>query len=699
MKRHLSTFLILLLTAFALKAAAPSGTLPVLYINTENNQQITSKENYVKATYYLDPNNIEGVEAFGSQAKPLDLQIRGRGNYTWTGFDKKPYRLKLGKKQALLGMNKSKHWALLAHADDSRAFLRNTVGFQLSRMAGLPWTPGDVPVEVVLNGDYIGLYFLTETVRVDKDRVNVWDYDSAVEDYEEANPGQTLPWDDEYATGGWLCEIDNYDDEDQIQFVSRDKYVPNKTFRVTYDTPSDFITNAHKNWLLQEFVELDDMIVNGDRNLCAWQEKIDLTNLARFFVVNQIVFNYESFHGSCKLSREKGVNSKWNFGPVWDFGSAFQARENTMFYNYGPYSNHWIKTMMEYPAFVAEVKRVYAELMDNDFDAIYTYIDNFINHINSAAASDKQRWPQYGNSELQEKAAGVKAMLRESITYLDKEWRGMQVDPAVPRPETAIYLRGNMTHSWDALPEYIFTETSDNVFELHLDHLEGAFKLAGPEWGIGNVDYGTSAPVVVNLPTVLTYGGENITLADEALDDVTLTFDWKTKTLTVSTSHENPEVETHTVYFHDNIVNPWTKVYVFTWNDQLNGAWPGEPMELVTNDLGPDTPLQSPSTRSTSDHNIWKYTFTATKGLPTHGVTGIIFNNGKSGVEAGNQTEDFIFYKDKEYDRQGTLSVSELEVTDNAPVEYYNLQGIRVDNPSNGIFIRRQGSSITKIRL
>lgn len=32
-----------------------------------------------------------------------------------------------------------------------------------------------------------------------------------------------------------------------------------------------------------------------------------------------------------------------------------------------------------------------------------------------------------------------------------------------------------------------------------------------------------------------------------------------------------------------------------------------------------------------------------------------------------------------------------------APVEYFNLQGIRVENPSNGVFIRRRGSTATKI--
>lgn len=34
-----------------------------------------------------------------------------------------------------------------------------------------------------------------------------------------------------------------------------------------------------------------------------------------------------------------------------------------------------------------------------------------------------------------------------------------------------------------------------------------------------------------------------------------------------------------------------------------------------------------------------------------------------------------------------------------APIEFYNLQGIRVENPSNGIFIRRQGTKVSKVAL
>lgn len=43
-----------------------SGTLPVLNIHTENNQPITSKTEYLNATYWLDAMGAEGMESVGS---------------------------------------------------------------------------------------------------------------------------------------------------------------------------------------------------------------------------------------------------------------------------------------------------------------------------------------------------------------------------------------------------------------------------------------------------------------------------------------------------------------------------------------------------------------------------------------------------------------------------------------------------------
>ena len=83
-----------------------SGTLPVLYIDTENNEPIVSKEVYLNATYYLDPMGAEDIEALGTKTAQLPMQIRGRGHSSWKGV-KKPYKIKLGKKTSLMGMSKN----------------------------------------------------------------------------------------------------------------------------------------------------------------------------------------------------------------------------------------------------------------------------------------------------------------------------------------------------------------------------------------------------------------------------------------------------------------------------------------------------------------------------------------------------------------------------------------------------------------
>ena len=43
--------------------------------------------------------------------------------------------------------------------------------------------------------------------------------------------------------------------------------------------------------------------------------------------------------------------------------------------------------------------------------------------------------------------------------------------------------------------------------------------------------------------------------------------------------------------------------------------------------------------------------------------------------------------------------IEEIGVDANAPVEYYNLQGVKVANPENGIFIKKQGNKTTKVVL
>ncbi len=431
MKRFALT-IVTILSIFAAFSANVSGTLPVIYINTEGGQAISSKENYVKGTYYVDPKGVDGIEAIGSEEAPLPLQIKGRGNYTWTGFNKKPYKLKLDSKAALMGMNKSKQFVLLAHADDNKGFMRNAVGFQLSRLIGLQWTPGDVPCELVLNGSYEGLYFLTENIKIAKDRVNIT---------EQADNSTTD------VTGGWLVEIDNYDSDPHVEVTegSGDRII------FTYKSP-EVLSQEQESYLKSQMSKINELVYDNDKNNCKWAEYVDLEELAKFYIVNELTDNYESFHGSCYLHKDVGTDTKWLFGPVWDFGSSFNYNKTQPLYSGREYHSTWIKEMCKFPQFMDVVKSVWQNFYNTNYNDIYDYIDNYADHIKTAVKNDLQRWPEYGNNNLQQKTGTVKARLRGAAKYLCEQW-----GPEIVNPEgnITVYFNDTDVNPWEQA--YVYT--------------------------------------------------------------------------------------------------------------------------------------------------------------------------------------------------------------------------------------------------
>ena len=173
-------------------------------MNTENSRAIEDTETQIKATIYIDSVSSQ-YPSLGSAEAPIAATIKGRGNWTWKGFDKKPYKIKFNVKQKVLGMPNNRHWCLMANTDDYLGLLKMPAGFYVSKALGLRWTPRMRPVELVLNGQYWGLYFLTEHVRIASNRVHI---------HEQAD-NETHP---DSITGGWLVEIDNYWSEGNIEF-------------------------------------------------------------------------------------------------------------------------------------------------------------------------------------------------------------------------------------------------------------------------------------------------------------------------------------------------------------------------------------------------------------------------------------------------------------------------------------------------
>ena len=410
-----------------------SGTLPVLYINvytdeahTAYNNEVISKDlahkDYFKfAEYWLDVNGCEwleelGAKDVGSADEPLPLQIKARGNWTRIGFAKKPFKLKLDKKQSLLGMSKSKHYAILAHADDNKGYLRNFTGFNLGKRIGLPWTPSQQPVEVVINGDYRGLYFLTESIRVEEDRVNI----TELADGEENGA---------LASGGYIVELDNYDEDDSSQIRMEERHCASgwhnyDPLRITFDTPEVY-SDIQRYFITQQFSAMNNCVGDNSDGLWAY---LDLDDAARYYLVEEIVSHTESYHGSTYLFRDYGDGRKWHFSPLWDFGNAFNGYTDDFFYNCDPFGNTWIPSMRENRTFNDKVEATWLWFMANEYDGLEADIDEYAAHLRAAAQADYARWngapvpgggqPVADNRDMDSRVRSVKDHLRAKTSWL-----------------------------------------------------------------------------------------------------------------------------------------------------------------------------------------------------------------------------------------------------------------------------------------
>lgn len=475
--------------------SAVSGTLPVLYINvytddthSSYDNEIISKDlnhkNYFSfAEYRLDINGCEwmeelGAKSIGSEEEYLPLEIKARGNYTRTGFSKKPYKIKLGKKQNLLGLTpeKSKHYALLAHADDQYGYLRNFTGFNLGKRIGLPWTPSQHPLEVVINGDYRGLYFLTESIRIGDGRLMISELDDNETDIV-------------LASGGYLVELDNYDEENQIKFKEKPSSNGDQWVRVTFDTPEEY-SDLQKRFISDQFNAINDRIADNNNELWSY---LDLDDLARYYLVEEIISHTEAFHGSTYLFRDRGENQKWHFSPLWDCGNAFNGATDNYFFAGGTWGNTWIHTLIHNRKFLDKVKETWKWFMSEKFDGLYEDIDEYSSNIATAARFDRKRWkdaptpnssqatPVADNSDMEGRTKSAKSHISRKIEWLTKTFGSYEGYFTEPERDTTPAA---------SLPDYLsagsgITLTPDEDAELGTVYfnLQG-IKVENPSAGI-----------------------------------------------------------------------------------------------------------------------------------------------------------------------------------------------------------------------
>lgn len=385
---------------------------PVFYINTENSTPVDQKEVYIDAKAWLDPLETTGCGAVGSADEPVVVGIRGRGNATWNSEFAKPYKLKFDKKQSFFNKTKNKHWVLLPLASYSE-FYNNFVAFQLAKQLGLPFQPDRFPVQLVLNGDFLGIYMLSEHVRIDEGRIDIYEQPDLNED--EA----TIPY-------GWLVEVDNYSDPCQIKVPipgTNDEYM-----RLTYHTPEDLSDRQHE-WLSETY----DTITNlsyGNPLDTTWQRYIDIDDFAKYFLAEEIINNMDAFAGSTFLYKDmQPSDSRWHFGPLWDNGWAFDREKTSLIVKKDDKRQlYFTGKLVDFPAFRKRAKQLFDEYMETYGDNwIDEFCDSLSSYIDKGFEVTRQVWPDVPYNGLNNQPGFAKNYFKKNLQFMrslfDDDWQ------------------------------------------------------------------------------------------------------------------------------------------------------------------------------------------------------------------------------------------------------------------------------------
>ena len=298
----------------------------------------------------------ESLEGKGT-SEELEMEyIRGRGNSTWDE-NKKPYKIKLESKADLLGMGANKHWALMANALDN-THLRNLMTSRLGEAMDMPFTPSMEPVEVIMNGDYLGSYMLSEVTRVGETRVDIADLDDDPDATDEAT-----------ISGGYLLSLGNWTlDDDKLNFTTE------KAKGVLQVEAPDLFTSKNEtqfNYIKNYVQQVEDAIYDHDYD--SYASLMDIEAAVKYYWFEELSANGDGYtSGSCYLYKDRGGKLCW--GPIWDFDLAWGGlkdsvtdcedwQERPIFWNNELFKDEaYVNAAKEaYPAFKAELEKICQE--------------------------------------------------------------------------------------------------------------------------------------------------------------------------------------------------------------------------------------------------------------------------------------------------------------------------------------------------
>lgn len=418
-----------------------SSNLPLIVINT--NGQTIQDETRIVADMGIIDNSVNGedrnelTDPFNGYEGKISMEIRGESSQM---FPKKSYSLETQDADgnnlnvALLGMPAENDWVLYAPYTD-KTMMRDVLTFKFGNDLG-DYAPRTRYAEVVINGDYKGVYVLIEKIKRDKNRVDI----------AELQPTDVSG---DELTGGYVLRVDKLDGNDYPGWLATPTPQLAGENDITFqyfDPEGGEMAEAQRNYIRNYIRAFQNSLtdVNYTDLNSGYRKYIDIPSTLNYLMVCEIGKNVDAYIFSTYLYKEKDSDGgKLHMGPLWDFNLAFGNVDYWQNSQYAPgwiwndgQRMFWFRRMVQDQLFMSNLKcrwqEVRSTIMTNDY--FLDAIDSIATVLQESQERNYVRWPILGTYVWPNQYVGQ--TYADEINFL-KQWtldRLMWMDNSLDGP-------------------------------------------------------------------------------------------------------------------------------------------------------------------------------------------------------------------------------------------------------------------------
>lgn len=376
------------------------SNLPIVLITTDNNQDIPDDPRiFATMKIIKHPDGSRNFLTDQNTAALLDyngrinIEIRGSSSQA---LPKKSFGLTTlqadnvsNNNVKLLEMPSENDWILNALAFDP-SLIRDYLSYNLARQMG-NYAPRTVYCEVVLNGQYNGLYILQEKIKADSNRVNI---------LKMATTDNTAP----NLTGGYITKADKTTGDDTVAWTMS-SYAGTTEFIHDLPKPEEVTPQQH-SYIRSQFSAFAVAARNNNTSLTTgYPSMIDVPSFVDFMISNELASNADGYQISTYFHKDR--NAKLRAGPIWDFNLTYGNdlflwgfdRSKTDVWQFSDGGNEGAKfwtDLFNEPTFKCYLSRRWNALTEPgqplEYSSISAFIDTTINLISEAAVRENQKW-------------------------------------------------------------------------------------------------------------------------------------------------------------------------------------------------------------------------------------------------------------------------------------------------------------------